>query len=159
MTRKTKGETNMAPATKSYTIFDLDNMESKKVEVSYEFNPAENYADAVTRAGSDETKLLKFVNAGLKREVLAVAKKTAMASGASKAIVFKFVAPFRMSPQFSSLITAADGTPEAREQRKKQTKAILDYFKSNAGFVQMIRDASEAAEDSDDETEGETDAE
>ncbi len=146
-----KGKTKMAPETKKYTIFDLENMEQKKVEVTFEFTPAATYNEAVERAGSDEGKLTKYVNAGLKRELLSQKKKEAVASGASKAVVFKFVAPFRLAPPYSTMVTSADGTPAAREERKAQTKAILDFFKTNPAFVAANKAASEAAVEEDDD--------
>jgi hypothetical protein len=120
-------------------VFDLDKFEKVTKEVQYEAPVA--LTDVSQLANIESARLLSLVNKGLSREALMNAKNSI--EGVSTSLIMKFIAGFRMLPQFAT----------SKDDRKKQTAEVLSFIRSFPPIMEQLKAAALASTPEDEENE------
>ena len=138
---------NTVTVSKTYEFYD-ENLVSQKKTVEVSFTPALTYEEGVTRLESNTAKILEGINAILRREALAGARKECGASGGiNREVLMNWIRPNRELPQFAKMVTATDKRKVSAEEWNAQTQAILDEIKNVPYIMNAIKTLSAQAEE------------
>lgn len=126
---------------KTYKYFNLATFEEVEEKAEVTFTPAADYAEALARVNNDQAIVTRALNAFLQRAAFTEKRREIGAKGASRKIVLSVIKPFRNLPPW-----------EAIEDRKEQTKKLLEMVKDSPIIVEAIKQASmKAAETGEDD--------
>lgn len=128
---------------KTYKYFDLATFDEIEEKAEVTFTPAADYAEALSRVNNDQAIVTKALNAYLQRAAFTEKRREIGSKGASRKVVLSVIKPFRSLPPWDAI-----------EDRKEQTKKLLEMVKASPIIVESIKAASlkaaEAGEDDDD---------
>lgn len=130
-------------------VFDLDKFEKVTKEVKYDIPTPLKTIEEVQALDSE--KVLKLVNAGLKRMAMVDAKNSI--AGVNLKAVNQMVNTFRLLPPYSGMAQKDASGEITKESKKAQTQAIYAFIKSNEAILTMLRDAMTATTDEDEDEE------
>lgn len=138
-------------------VFDLEKFEKVTKEVKYNIPSPLKTIEEVQALDSE--KVLKLVNAGLKRMAMVEAKNSIQ--GVNLKAVNQMVNTFRLLPPYSGMAEKDSNGEVTKESKKTQTQAIYAFIKSNEAILQMLKDAMTATstEEEEEEEENEGDQE
>lgn len=116
---------------KTYKYFDLETFEPQTETVKVEYPICGTLAEAHEAINGEDKIIIDAINAYLRSQKLTEAEMAVVTKGGSKSSVLAAAKPFRGMPPFNKI-----------EDRKLQTKAILDVIKQSPALVNSIKLAS-----------------
>lgn len=136
----------------SKLVFDFETMEKTRKEATITL--PEKLTDPSQLAQYTDKEMLDFVNSYRIKQAISAAKKEI--AGPSPSAVWKFIAGFRLLPDFAKLDTGENRTKEQQKNdRKAQTTAIFAWIKTIPVLLDQVKALGDAGDEENDEDEDE----